>query len=620
MFGSRTATSGHSVWSQVAMLVACLALVAAVLPATAGAAQPTAKVHTGKTSITKVGTSRIAKVAKPVTPGSGASVGEFGPREENLDAKVSGSQSAARVPAAHVPAPAGQAVTTANAGASGFDALSHAEQRFSGTGAYAGTIFSNEPPDQGLCVGNGFVVEAVNSAIAVYNPAGATLAGPTPLNQLFGVAPAIIRSTPLVFGDFVGDVRCYYDPPTQSWFVTAFDQPTDPATGAFTDESHVKLAVSKTADPRGDWWIYDLDATDGDGTVPNHPNCPCFADQPLIGADAYAFFITTNEYSLEPFGEFFNGAQVYAFSKRQLETGSGGSLSGLHFDGIGLEEGMAYTIQPATTPAGGTYDTGRGGTAYALSALDFTATLDNRIAVWALTGTSTIGTTNQVQPWVRVLDSEDYGQPPDADQRDGPTPLRDAEAAGLEGRTSVEHLELLAANDDRMQQTVYANGLLWSDLNTVVKTRNGNVQVGVAWFAVQPRWTGGVLGGSIANQGYVSVNRANVLYGSIAVNAAGDAAMGATLVGTSYYPSAAWIPLSATGPAGSVHLIGAGAGPEDGFSGYRIEGGDGTARWGDYSAAVADENGDLWVANEFITSKPRSLFANWGTFITRIDR
>ena len=101
MFGSRTATSGRSIWSRVAILVACFALVAAVLPATAGAVQPTAKMHSGKTSITKVGTSRIAKVAKPITPGSGASVGEFGPREENLDAKVSGSQSAARVPAAH---------------------------------------------------------------------------------------------------------------------------------------------------------------------------------------------------------------------------------------------------------------------------------------------------------------------------------------------------------------------------------------------------------------------------------------------------------------------------------------------------------------------------------------
>jgi hypothetical protein len=81
--------------------------------------------------------------------------------------------------------------------------------------------------------------------------------------------------------------------------------------------------------------------------------------------------------------------------------------------------------------------------------------------------------------------------------------------------------------------------------------------------------------------------------------------------------SAAWADISLTSGAGPVHLIG--AGPEDGFWGYIVEGGDGTARWGDYSAAVADEHGDIWVAAEN-TSATRTLFANWGTFLTRIDR
>ena len=112
--------------------------------------------------------------------------------------------------------------------------------------------------------------------------------------------------------------------------------------------------------------------------------------------------------------------------------------------------------------------------------------LDNRIAVWALTGTSTLGTTNAVVPSVKVLASESYGQPPDAEQKAGPTPLKDAEAAGLEGRKSVEHLELLAGNDDRMNEVKYAAGKLWGDVNTVVKNANGNVNVGIAWFQVDP--------------------------------------------------------------------------------------------------------------------------------------
>src|SRR5207249_4306871 len=40
----------------------------------------------------------------------------------------------------------------------GFEGLNHYQQRY----ARGGNQFSVEPPDQGLCVGNGYVVEAVN--------------------------------------------------------------------------------------------------------------------------------------------------------------------------------------------------------------------------------------------------------------------------------------------------------------------------------------------------------------------------------------------------------------------------------------------------------------------------
>ena len=91
--------------------------------------------------------------------------------------------------------------------------------------------------------------------------------------------------------------------------------------------------------------------------------------------------------------------------------------------------------------------------------------------------------------------------------------------------------------------------------------------------------------------------------------------MGFTLSGTGYYPSAAWVSLGANGATSAVHLAAAGAGPEDGFTGYVIEGGNGTARWGDYPAATADEAGDLWMSVEYIPDAPRTLFANWGTRI-----
>jgi hypothetical protein len=579
-------------------------------PAKAGVA------HRAKATITRTHQTHLVKSSAGA--GEEGADPETGPREEEeLEVRAPGSQSAKRVPADHVPTPAGLAVTGA-AGAGGFDGQTHADQRLAGTGAYANTNFSTEPPDMGLCVGGGYVVQGVNASLRVYSTSGTPLTAATALNQLFGANPAVNRTAGVAepYGDFIGDVKCYYDADTDRFFVTVFSLPLDPVSGAFPeDESHVLLAVTATGDPTGAWNIYDLDTTNGDGTLANHPNCPCVGDQPLIGADHYGFYISTNEYSLVPFGAFFNGAQVYAFNNAQLAAGAGGVLTGVHFEGIPLAEGLAYTIQPATTPAGGAYDLSNGGTAYALSALDFNATLDHRIAVWALTGTSTLGTTNNLVPSVKVLDSQVYGQPPDAEQKDGPTPLRDAEAAGLEGVKSVEHLELLAGNDDRMQEVKFADGLLWSNLNTVVKNANGNVNVGIAWFAVDPSMSASGVDGVIAHQGYVAVNRANALYGAIAANNDGDVAMGFTLSGTSYYPSAAWVSLTG-GTASAVHVSAAGQAPEDGFTGYVIEGGSGTSRWGDYHAATADEAGNLWMSVEYIPDAPRTLFANWGTHIT----
>jgi hypothetical protein len=609
---------------RLAVVGAASALILSVAgPPVALAARSTGVGHSSAARITRVGTGHMAKTGGHGTE-SGEASPEFGPHEsEELDAQAPGSQAAKRVPADHVPTPAGLAVTGAG-GATGFDGLDHFDQRITaGTGIYANTDFSTEPPDMGLCIGNGFVLQGANTAIRVFSTSGAALTAPTSLNQLYGALPAVIRTDPAhpVYGDDIGDVKCYYDPDLNRFFVSAFRLPLDPVTGGYpTDQSHVMLAVSQTGNPTGAWTIWDLDTTDGDGSLPNHSICPCVADQPLIGADHYGFYISTNEYSLLPFlGARFGGAQVYAFNKAQLAAGGGGSLTGVHLDGLPLAESIAYTIQPATTPEGGTYELSQGGTEYFLSALQFSGSLDNRIAVWALTGTSTLGGTNDVHLTSKVLDSEVYGQPPDAEQKDGPTPLLDAEAAGLEGIKSVEHLELLAGNDDRMNEVKYAAGELWGDVNTVVKNENGNVNVGIAWFQVTPTIGAGGVGGSVTNQGYVAVNRANALFGAIAANNDGDAAMGFTLSGTDYYPSAAWVTLNDDGTTSDVHVAAAGGAPEDGFTGYVVEGGAGTSRWGDYFAATADAAGNLWMSVEYIAGNGhRSLFANWGTRVISV--
>ena len=67
-----------------------------------------------------------------------------------------------------------------------------------------------EPPDQGLCEGNGFVLEPVNSAYRIYRTTGKSLRGPFNVNDLFNVGGK----------EFTSDPRCWFDSSTQTWFAT----------------------------------------------------------------------------------------------------------------------------------------------------------------------------------------------------------------------------------------------------------------------------------------------------------------------------------------------------------------------------------------------------------------
>jgi hypothetical protein len=533
-----------------------------------------------------------------------------------------------------IPNPHPQDVVAADPGFFGFPGLTHFDQRFAGTGAYTNTQFSLEPPDQGLCVGRGFVMETVNDILAVYSESGTRLKGPVAMNQFFNLKPAVVRSNPVVFGQFISDPRCYFDPATRRWFITETEFGRDPNTGAFTSPSSILIAVSETSDPTGAYFLYSFDTTDGNGTDPLHPNCPCFGDQPLIGADANGFYVTTNEFPIN--GPGFNGAQVYALSKAGLVAGNLGSI--VHFN-VGLtvavpppdqgSGGLWYSIQPATSPSAGQDEENGSGTEYFLSALQFgPAPFDNRIAVWALTNTGSLSSTSpKVQLLHTVISTESYGVAPgmfSAPQKSGSTPLRDALG-------DVDPIEQLAGNDDRMNQVVFAGGDLWAGVNTSVAREDGTL-LGIAWFDVQPSLHDRHLSAKLHNQGYVSVGGQNVIFPSIGVNQSRQAVMAFTLVGRRFYPTAAYSPV--TNQAGNVRIAGAGIGPDDGFTGYASEVGPPglVARWGDYSAAVADSEGNIWVAAEYIGQTctfaqfaadttcggTRSLLANWGTFIGRV--
>jgi hypothetical protein len=420
-----------------------------------------------------------------------------------------------------------------------------------------------EPPDQGLCKGNGFVLEAVNSAYRIYNTSGKTLRGPFNINDLFNVGGK----------EFTSDPRCWFDPATQTWFATILFLNDRSTRGALL------IAVRHSPNPLGVWNEYSINTTD----IAN--GCPCFGDQPRIGIDQNNLYVTDDEFSIK--GPQFLGAEVWAFDKAELVAGAT-SLHFVRFPYLRVDGQLTLAPQPALS-------VGTPNAEYFLSSLNFTGQGDHRIAVWAMTKRQLVG--KGLMPVLSsvVINSQRYANPPKAPQK---------------GATST-----LDSGDDRMQQTAFAAGTVWGELTTAVRP-SGDTQAraGGAWFQVKPRLgAAGIAGASIVRQGYIDAAGQYVLYPAVQPDAAGNAASVFTLTGSNRFPSAAFATLKAGASSfGPPVVAAAGAGP------YSKK----ATRWGDYSFAVPDPGTDAaWLATEYVpprSSQTTSRFRNWGTRVIEV--
>ncbi len=499
--------------------------------------------------------------------------------------------------------------------------------------------FSVEPPDQALCVGNGFVIEVNNLVLKVFSASNFAPIGPDErIETLFG--------TPLTFVGppftVQGDPRCLFDTATGHWFISQLYFDFD------NNIARDYIAVSTTSSPTGLYNIYFLTTTnDGTaGTQGPDEGCPCLQDQPLLGADANTIDISTNEFPCDQVGtcsgdDVFNGAQFYLIDKAALAAGAAASTINVAYFNIGLnvatDDGACVTdvgttcwfsVQPASSPFASEYDTLSGGTVWATSALDFVGLNDNRIAVWQFTNTGSITTSPAITGNEQTLSSQSYGafNPFQfATQKAGPIPLGDTFFFSAEGP--------IQPDDDRMQASVLAQGNLWTDLATIVHESNagGTKQWGAAYWIIKIRPAAGVLG-AIVQQNYVAALGEDITYPAIGVSKASVSANGIiafTISGAAFFPSTGYarVNVATAGAVGGViRLADNGLSPQDGFTEY------GFPRWGDYSYAVAS-GGRVFFANEYIqfpncsdatfTVDPtclgtRAKFSNWGTSLNSV--
>ncbi len=530
----------------------------------------------------------------------------------------------------------------------GFEGLNLYQQRY----ARGGNQFTVEPPDQGMCVGNGYIVEAVNDVFNVFDASGQSVlpdntatnivAGfprdvnhAVDLNSFYGYAPAINRATG-VRAQFVTDPSCIYDAATGRFFLVVLTLETHP-NGSFTHVNHLDLAVSQTSNPAGQWNIYRIDVTnDGTNTGGVNPG-PYLGDYPHIGADANGIYLTTNAYPWCCNG--FAGAQIYAFSKAQLAAGAA-NVTMVHIDTSGMVASPSdagstqpgFTVWPAQSPAGQA-NANNGGTEYFMSSNaadeathpvagtggNYTS---SQLVVWTLSNTSSLNSASPALGLTNaIVSTEQYAIPPKSKQPgSGAAPgtavpqgycLNDETTVTIAGTgcygllvsatahnaTKPEVVTRIDSNDTRMQQVTYANGRLWGALDTALNPDGGAQRAGIAWFVVNPS------AGRVALQGYLGSTGYDFSYPAIGVTASGRGVMAFTATGDATYPSAAYASIDAVAGVSAWDIVpgGQGMAPDDGFTGYKAQNYPNPIRprWGDYGAAAVDGN-SVWIASEYV--------------------
>jgi hypothetical protein len=521
-----------------------------------------------------------------------------------------------------------------------FEGLNHFNQRF----ANGGNQFSVEPPDQGLCVGNGFVLETVNDVMRVYHTDGTPATGVVDLNTFYGYPPAIVRTPGPHNGErgpSITDPSCIYDQVMGRFVHVVLTLDHVGLTAATNGNNHLDIAVSNTGDPTGGWTIYSLPVqNNGTQGTPNH-HCNsgfCLGDYPHIGADANGIYLTTNEFAFS--GPGFYGSQVYGIGRNAF---TGGVASVVLFNTLGLgPDGGGFTVWPAQAP-GNQFDGAQGGTQYFLSSRavfsdDGTST---SILMWAMSNTSSLNSASPSPTLaVATIDVDTYAVPPPASQKAGNHPLGDCIAdtvirpncnttiAGIGSHDNTSFYDpdnphALNSNDSRMQQVFYANGKLWGALDTAVNV-GGEERAGIAYYVINPHSV------KLDLQGQAGIANTDLTYPALAVTQSGRGVIAFTLTGDNDYPSAAFAGLDAKIGMGDIQVAAAGVGAWDGFTGYKIFGA-GRPRWGDYGAAAVDGN-SIWIASEYAAQTctyaaylldstcggTRSALSNWSTRVTKV--
>jgi hypothetical protein len=451
------------------------------------------------------------------------------------------------------------------------------------------------PPDTTAAVGPAHIVQWVNVMLAVYDKSGTLLWGPAAGNTLWqgfgGPCQAQNDGDPVVLYDHLAD----------RWVMTQLALPNFPD-GPF----YQCVAVSQTGDPLGSYHRYAFVISEAD-----------LNDYPKLGVWPDGYYLAVNHFHcidvIPPFGFIscdWAGQGAYVLERTRMLQGLPARIVGFQLPASNLGGMLPSHLQGSTLPPD--LDGPGSGSPNYFVQVDDDAWLQptdpwgpdaDRLQVWAFrVNWADPAASTFAQAGVLVTEPFDSNMcgyavncipQPGVDIVGDPSPRVDALADRLMYRLQYRNFGT--------HQTLVTN-------HTVDAT--GADGAGVRWYEL--RDTGS--GWQIHQQAtYAPADGAHRWMGSIAMDGAGNLALGFSAASFTTSPSIRYVGRLAGDPVGEM-------GAEESIiegTGYQL---DSSGRWGDYSTMDIDPADDctFWYTQEYYQSADIFFGRNWQTRIASL--
>ncbi len=418
------------------------------------------------------------------------------------------------------------------------------------------------PPDSSGRVGPSHFVEWINSQFAIYDKSGTILYGPAAGSTLFTSLGGVCAT----FDD--GDPVVQYDTFADRWVLSQFAVYA-PAP-AF---SHQCVAVSKTSDPLGAYYLYDFptDATN-------------FVDYPKWTTWTDAYYMTAHFFNAA--GSAFLGPMLYSFDRGNMLAGLPAAFQSVNLDPTGNIFGHLVADVDGLTPP----PAGSPAYVFAPASPEWDGTAAPGLHFWTVASTwgASPTMTVMVKPDIATAsyNTDLCGFSRKCIPQLGTTQLLDSLTGQLMFR--VAYKKIAATESILVSHTV----------NVLVYPSN---QGAFRWYEIRTPGTTP----TVYQQGTYAPTTANRWVSSLAMDEGGNIAVGYSISDGTMYPS-----INVTGRL-STDTLNALGGEVSMFAGLGAQNG-GLTRWGDYTQMSVDprDGCTFWYINQY---QPATGSYNWMT-------